>query len=76
MIKQETRLLTVPELVDSLGAAVASSSGLEGTGYMHNWELLRGGSHHGVAMLLFFGGEGWDWEQQSPPSSYDKGAKD
>lgn len=23
---------------------------------MHNWEPLRGGSHHGVAMLLFFGG--------------------
>lgn len=42
---------------------------------MHYWEPLRGGSHHGVALLLFFGRGDGIGEQQSPPSSYDKGAK-
>lgn len=56
MVKQEARLLTVPELVVSWGQFLPHYRAQEVRGCVHDWEPLRGGSYPGVAMLLFFGG--------------------
>ena len=56
MIKQEARLLTVPELVGSWGQWLPHYQVQEARGCMHDWEHLRGGSYPGVAILLFLGG--------------------